>query len=819
MYKPGSAAALCAVASFLAIPVLGGVGPGSLTQYVNIFTGTAQNDNPGNVFAGAAVPFGMAKVTLQVAGYSPAGYVSESTELARGISPLHDSGTGSSEGSYGNFCIMPVVCAGFSQCPALEGPRSLRRVGDGNNDTGFPGYFSTTLVNGVQIELASTQAASLERYTFPAGTMPTLVLDWTDDSPHSFLFGQMHADWPAQRIIMNGTFRSSFGPSQFSYPAFQCVDLSLAGSISDRTLFGGNTNGMDARRDDLDFWDLPPVAERLRRPDFIQPLQAGAIVRFSPPSSENGSILVRRGVSYTSAQRACENMEREIPAPDFDKLVADSNAQWEDKLGRIVLANGTSDYIRRLFYTSLYRTFLSPNNATGNAPPPYTDTEHPYFDGLYCSWDTYRTLFPLMALTSPREMAQIADTYVDGWRREGWLPECRANNVLGWTQGANNAVPIVADFIVKYADHAADLGLDLNEFWEALEHDVEAVPANWDYTGRRQESYKKLGYIAYNYLESGSTGQRTREASRGLEYAFGDFAAGMVAETLNKSDVAKALFQRSLTYRHNFDPSLKSDGYSSFVARRFPDGTFVPGSNPVDCSPLDTNSSHECSTQSTNTFGIYESSSWEYSLYAPHDVAGLIAVLGSNDTANKNETFAKRLHHFFDAGYYLPGNEPSFQTPTLFHHVGRPADSVRQVRRIVYDHFNLTRGGLPGNDDNAAMASLLVWHLLGLYPVPASGEMLVLSPFMPGYEIHNELLGDVRVRVTGFDLRSLARDVPQGARAFVDTLKLDGVAVGRCRVDFSQLFAARDVEFVMTDVEVGGCDGQEPSSVSAGGFV
>ncbi|KAK8117010.1 glycoside hydrolase family 92 protein [Apiospora kogelbergensis] len=353
MYKPGSAAALCAVASFLAIPVLGGVGPGSLTQYVNIFTGTAQNDNPGNVFAGAAVPFGMAKVTLQVAGYSPAGYVSESTELARGISPLHDSGTGSSEGSYGNFCIMPVVCAGFSQCPALEGPRSLRRVGDGNNDTGFPGYFSTTLVNGVQIELASTQAASLERYTFPAGTMPTLVLDWTDDSPHSFLFGQMHADWPAQRIIMNGTFRSSFGPSQFSYPAFQCVDLSLAGSISDRTLFGGNTNGMDARRDDLDFWDLPPVAERLRRPDFIQPLQAGAIVRFSPPSSENGSILVRRGVSYTSAQRACENMEREIPAPDFDKLVADSNAQWEDKLGRIVLANGTSDYIRRLFYTSL----------------------------------------------------------------------------------------------------------------------------------------------------------------------------------------------------------------------------------------------------------------------------------------------------------------------------------------------------------------------------------------------------------------------------------------------------------------------------------
>ncbi|KAK8062688.1 hypothetical protein PG997_014785 [Apiospora hydei] len=427
-----------------------------------------------------------------------------------------------------------------------------------------------------------------------------------------------------------------------------------------------------------------------------------------------------------------------------------------------------------------------------------------------------------MALTSPREMAQITDTYVDGWRREGWLPECRANNVLGWTQGGNNAVPIVADFIVKYAAHAAELGVDMDEFWGALEHDVEATPENWDYTGRRQESYQTLGYMAYNYLESGSTGQRTREASRGLEYAFGDFAAGMAARTLNKPDASAALLQRSLSYANNFDPNLESDGYRSFVARRFPNGTFAPGSNPVDCSPLDTNSSHECSTQSTNTFGIYESSSWEYSLYAPHDVAGLILILGGsqNDTATKrNDTFAKRLHHFFDAGYYLPGNEPSFQTPTLFHHVGRPADSVRQVRRIVYDHFSLERGGLPGNDDNAAMASLLVWHLLGLYPVPASGEMLILSPFVPGYEIRNELLGDVRVRVTGFDPSSLARDVPPGSRAFVETLRLDGVAVGRCRVDFGQLFAAREVEFVMTDVERLGCDGQEPSSVSTGGFV
>ena len=58
-------------------------------------------------------------------------------------------------------------------------------------------------------------------------------------------------------------------------------------------------------------------------------------------------------------------------------------------------------------------------------------TEYPYLP----SWDSFRTFYPLMALTSPVEFAQIVDSYIDGWRKEGWLPETRANNLPGWTQG------------------------------------------------------------------------------------------------------------------------------------------------------------------------------------------------------------------------------------------------------------------------------------------------------------------------------------------------------------------------------------------------
>jgi hypothetical protein len=42
-----------------------------------------------------------------------------------------------------------------------------------------------------------------------------------------------------------------------------------------------------------------------------------------------------------------------------------------------------------------------------------------------------------MTLHSPDVYAQIVDSYIDGYRKRGWMPECRANNLPGWTQGGS----------------------------------------------------------------------------------------------------------------------------------------------------------------------------------------------------------------------------------------------------------------------------------------------------------------------------------------------------------------------------------------------
>ncbi|KAJ1030622.1 hypothetical protein NDA18_001862 [Ustilago nuda] len=792
----------------------------NLTQYVNVFVGTEANSDPGDVFAGASVPYGMAKATINVEGYAPAGYVWPGDKPTRGVSPLHDSGTGSSEGSYGNFCIMPVLCTDNSldACPTLLEPRERMRLN--GTDIGRPGYFTTTLDNGIKIELTSTRRATLEKYTFPKEEMkrmkstPHLVLDWTNDSPGTFRGGELQADWDQGRLMMNGTWLSSFGPGEFHYQAFQCVDLKFEGKqqLSSHAFFGGNRRGFDMKRADLDHW--------VRVAQVLGQYQAGAVVGFDtdPEAKQDVTIIVRRGVSFTSAENACRNMESEIPDWNFDATVAASNNLWEDKLQRIQLSSETPDYVQRLFYTSFYRTFLSPNNATEDGPFP---TNAPYFDGLYCTWDTFRTLFPFLSLSSPVEFAQIVETYIDGWRKEGWLPECRANQVKGFVQGANNGVPVLADFAVKYAKAASSLGVNTDELYEAMRHDLDVPSPQWEYEGRQAAPYQLYGYVPFGYLDPVSVGEQTREASRSLEYAFGDFTAAMTAQALGKpiEDVQRYA-KASLNYSLNFDRKTVSDGFETFVQRRFANGTFMP-SDPTFCSPLD-NSNHACSMQAENDFGVYESSSWEYSFYAPHDRAGLVGLMGGKSM------FEKRLDHFFSKGYFAPGNEPSFDTPTMYHYISKPYRSIRRVRELVQTYFSLKPGGIPGNDDNAAMASLLGWYLLGFYPTPGTKELLILSPYMPGYTINNPVLGKAMVTVSGFDKRSIGGKIPKGVKAFVEQVLIDGkLHTSRCRMSFDDLFPGtaggeRKVEIVLTDKEVDGCGsgaGDEPASLSTGGFL
>lgn len=80
----------------------------------------------------------------------------------------------------------------------------------------YPGYFSQTLDNDIQMEATATRRAGLERFTFPAGSKPYFVLDLANDLPASFAGGTMDID-PAQgRITIGGSWGSRFRPQILS---------------------------------------------------------------------------------------------------------------------------------------------------------------------------------------------------------------------------------------------------------------------------------------------------------------------------------------------------------------------------------------------------------------------------------------------------------------------------------------------------------------------------------------------------------------------------------------------------------------------------
>lgn len=87
------------------------------------------------------------------------------------------------------------------------------------------------------------------------------------------------------------------------------------------------------------------------------------------------------------------------------------------------------------------------------------------------------------------------------------MPDCRANNLPGWTQGGmynqlsitaglstilSGSSPdnIVSHFAVSYHNEAARLGINLDDLYSALLADGELNPPEWSTTGRQVNVYK-----------------------------------------------------------------------------------------------------------------------------------------------------------------------------------------------------------------------------------------------------------------------------------------------------------------------------------------
>ena len=89
--------------------------------------------------------------------------------------------------------------------------------------------------------------------------------------------------------------------------------------------------------------------------------EMGALLGFKKNGAGETGIYVRVGMSFISPEKACANAEEEIPNFDFDGVRAAARGAWNELLGRVqVETEGVDDDTVTLFYSSLYRTHISP---------------------------------------------------------------------------------------------------------------------------------------------------------------------------------------------------------------------------------------------------------------------------------------------------------------------------------------------------------------------------------------------------------------------------------------------------------------------------
>ncbi|KAF9259596.1 glycoside hydrolase family 92 protein [Marasmius fiardii PR-910] len=766
------------------------------------FIGTT---NGGHVFPGASLPHGMVKVGMDTdSPGNHAGYDADPKFNVTGFSQLHDSGTGGAV-PLSNFKVWGFTdCTSFEKCPTSANSRKLPRklLPDGTpDDFASPGYFSSNLSNNIRVELTATRRAALHRYTFPSSSnLPRLLID-LNDGQQSSRDHEMTLDSKTARVQGGATYTASFGPG--SYRAFMCADFKGEGfDLGAPVEFGvwlGNFPIKGAT-------NLKQVYAGFRD-------EVGALFGFKKAPSGSTRVLARVGVSFISSEQACRNAEEDIPDFDFDRIHQANRAQWNDLLGRIqVDTTGVSEDTVKLFYSSVYRSYISPADYSGENPK-WNSTE-PYYDSYYCNWDTYRTLYSLMALQDPASFARITRAMIDIQKHEGWLPECRGATAMHWIQGGSNADPILGEFWVKFHERATALGVSGDDLYNALLADAENEPPNWNLQGRQVNDWKRFNYIPHDILDP--NGANSKQVSRTVEHAFGDFAISQVAKIRGNAQDAAKYVQRAGNYFNVWNPNITVPGAPSSVRGmmqpRSSNGTF-DFTDPRHCSIHDPEKA-TCFLNAANLDGFYEGSPIIYSQYVPHDTARLLQLQGGA------KSFIERLDFIFDQDYFEPTDEPSQQMPYMYHYANRPGLSTQRSRQVIAENFNTTVSGLPGNDDSGAMGSYAAFYLAGLYPLPATRQFLLSSSYFPSISFFNPAFNSTTtIKSIGFQGNP---ENGTGGKVFVKSVKVDGKPYkSNCYLDWDVFINGSTVELTLTDdigVTCGNGTDALPPSLSTGGY-
>lgn len=526
-------------------------------------------------------------------------------------------------------------------------------------------------------------------------------------------------------------------------------------------------------------------------------------------------VVVKMANSFTGYEGAWKNLCSEIGSFDFDSVRTALAATWERKFGQIKIEQtGVKDDDLAKFYGAMYRSSFLPhkiNDADGSYPQfgsgktvnenHLTDfhlqlSQFDYYDD-FSMWDTYRAQHPLLTIIEPQRDGEMMQSLVRKYEQGGWMPIFPCWNSYTAAMIGDHCTAAIADAYVKGIRN-----FDIVKAYEGMRKNAFETPDTYEEykngMGRRAlKSYLEYGYIPLEDSVKEAFHQH-EQTSRTLEYAFDDFALAQVARTMAENSYLtakdldrccltrgelmndyKVLMQRSQNYRNVFDSKTGWVG-GRHIPAGGKKGTFASVEDTQYIKEPEKHPEAHSLTPTTFSTFITEGTPVHYSWYVPHDIDGLVRIMGGR------KSFEEKLDSMFERGWYWHGNEPCHQIAYLYSAIGKTNKTAAVVRNILKTEYLNAPGGLSGNDDAGQMSAWYIFSSLGFYPVcPATPYYYIGAPAFAHTEINLE---------NGRTFTIIANNMSEDS-TYIKTIRLNGKLYTKPYISHFDIMKGGTLEF------------------------
>jgi predicted alpha-1,2-mannosidase len=733
---------------------------------------TSEKFGEGKTFPGPATPFGMVQLgpdTRTGADNAP-GYSFDHATI-EGFSFMRMSGVGW-YGDFGNLLTMPTVGPFEAACGredhAGEGWRSPF-----NHDKEVieAGYYAVNLQKyDIRVELTAAARAGMLRITYPKAETARIQLDLarriggTSTRQYVKVVGENAIEGWMRCTEDGGGWGNGAGHAnytvyfrmEFSKPLrkfgvwsidMHGFDLHVGdGMVSDRFLT-------------QDFYDRVKAARVIDGRKEMEGDHLGFFTEFATEKGEQ--VLVKAGVSFVDVEGARRNLQTEIGtgigAKSFEAVKREAVRSWDTALATVEVEGATNTQ-RAIFTTALYHAMLDPRVIT-DVDGRYTAADQSIRKAwaytprtIFSGWDVFRGELPLMTILKPELVNDQINSLLELARLsgKGYLERWEIMGAYSGCMDGDPATAVILDAYVKGIRK-----FDIQQAYAACRQTAAGVG---DKTNRPLNDF----YLEHGYVPE--------QVSWTLDNTYFDWCVGQFAQELGKTEDAALFRGRGQNYRKIYDPEVQS------MRAKDRDGKWIEWKGKTEFGQ-----------------GCTESNPLQQSWFVPHDVKGLIAMMGEDLFVHSlEEMFEKTPESFAWNAYYNHSNEPVHHIPYLFTYAGKPWLTQKWVRRILDHAYHDDVNGIPGNDDVGQMSAWYVLGAMGFYPVCPGDDIYILgSPLFSRTTIRLDAKWH-----SGGSFTILARN-NSANNYYIQSAMLHGKPLHRAWIRHSEIVAGGTLELVM----------------------